>query len=179
MRKISLRLKSDDVDKTDHNNTPSQRPDRPSPSPTPASLNWRSGNVSPRWCCCCGEKRQRGQRQWHTEKQKQKQQSTIKHARFFLASALSLPCSSCRPKKRYVKLTHRRGNSLFIIATISRGRITHHINADWTITSTIFCCVHTSQSTISQGSIISTHAKYCTFAKPLCVNIKDCLSFVA
>ena len=66
-----------------------------------------------------------------------------------------------------------------ITTTISRGRITHHINAYWTITSTIFCCVQTSQSTISQGSIISTHAKYCTFAKPLCINIKDCLSFVA
>ena len=126
MRKISPRLKSDDDDKTKHNNTPSQRPHQPSPSPTSASLNWRYGNVSPRWCCCGGEKRQRGQRQRHVEKQKQKQQSTIKHARFFLANALSLHCSSCQPKTRYVKSTHRRGNSLFIIATISQGRITHH-----------------------------------------------------
>ena len=149
LREKSLRLKSDDDEKrimitiTHHRNVPIGR--RPSPSPTSASLNWRSVYVSPRWCCCGGEKRQRGQRQRHVEKQKQKQQSTIKHARFFLDSALSLHCSSCQPKKRYVKSTHRRGNSLFIIATISRGRITHHINADWTITSTIFCCVQTSQ----------------------------------
>ena len=36
-----------------------------------------------------------------------------------------------------------------------------HINADWTITSTIFCCVWTSTIKVSEGSI--------DFAKPLTI----------
>ena len=47
-----------------------------------------------------------------------------------------------------------------ITTTISRGRITHHINADWTITTTIFCCVWTSTIKVSEDWFCETINHY-------------------